>query len=764
MINSGHHPVIPPHVHSGTTPRNSGRHELKTPTNASVRASSVSAAKQERLEALRSERHRIMQMQTTILSRPRSVAGTPQAPVRSPAMGPRANPQPLVFQTHSSVPQDSQGPSNALAFEIEQLKQEISRLKLEVDRYRTMQSKDHGRIKELETDLDMISSERDRLQEQHQKDTASRGSDSRRFAEIQNELSLLRDRSNPETLEKLNQEIKNLRAAISREKDRVFVLMTEKQQLEEQLNDVRTTQFKAEQVQSELVSLRVQVSEFSEWKTERSSLVSQIESLKGENESLTKQLRSEKSQRLVLAARVDELQKFMENAETVIGTCDSNLSQRGSVVSSIPPLNEADIPTRRNTMEVSESFAPTRVVLPGVETRSMKTPEKQPVSLDLFSPPETGGDQSKRSTSLQYQPTLIASRPPESSFVDIEQRGSAKKLDESSQRLGSLLDTNDEGNDDGFGLIDQNSSPREVVASADAVILSRSPKNDIGEIFGAPSIDPWNTKPHSPALKYNVNDQAPPVEPPVPNYHQPQQGYVPVSQPQMQPAPANSHVKSQIPFAGSVPATRQVHAPVRAQGQVQAPVNAPLVAFKPAQTIQSSVSVTKAPAHSLIRPQGTAVPQRGFSPAASPAPTAQAPVMPVHPAFGGNRNATASPGPFANSIQPTHQPMQHMQQAHQPMQHMHPAHQPMQHAQPVNQPVQHAQPVNQPVQHAQHVHQPMHHAQPAQQGQPVNQVPRPTGFPGSISSVTPQQTNVFNPQAGYNPYPQQQRYGNGPFR
>ena len=730
MINSGHHAVVPPGAHSGPVipPASSGRHELKTPTNASVRASSVSAAKQERLEALRSERHRIMQMQTTILSRPRSVAGTPQAPIRSPAVGPRANPQPLVFQTHASVPQDGPVTSNALSYEIDQLKQEISRLKIEVDRYRSMQSKDHSRIKELETDLETISTERDRLHAQHQEVSTSRGSDSRRFAEIQNELNSLKERANPETLEKMNQEIKTLRVSISREKDRVFVLMTEKQQLEEQLNDVRTNQFKAEQLQSEVNSLRVQVSEYGEWKNDKNRLVCEIETLKNDNDSLTKQLRSEKSQRLVLAARVDELQKFMENADTIIGTTshDSTMSQRGSLVSSIVPPNEADIPTRRNTIEsVVGDFTPTRVVLPGVEPRtveSLKTPEKEEIVL---------GGESKRSAavsdSLQLQPTLItksSTHQPDNSFEDIEQRGSAKKLDHTDERLGSLFGA---PSDDGFGLVDipiatnqdlfvppPSYSPRDLAAAAITAVASHSPKNDISDIFGGPTsssnmVDSWNPqtvaphtqiKPQSPMMKYNVHQHPPPVDPsstftkapsPLSTF---QQHGMSLSQGNVFPKASLHHAPHIQPVAPGQHHTVPVsQGNVFPKASVQQPM-APVQVFKPVTHQQPQV-----PAHSLARPQVHNIPHRGMSPSSSPAATPQ-PAMPVHPAFGGNRSFVPP-------------------QQHQPVQQAH---------------------------------------------QPAPQFVRPSGFPGSINSVAPPAGNPVHPPGNQNSFPPQNRYGTGPFR
>ena len=454
----------------------------------------------------------------------------------------------------------------------------------------------------------------------------------------------------------------------------MFVLMTEKQQLEEQLNDVRTNQFRTDQVESEVVSLRFQVSEFGEWKSEKASLLAQLESLKADNDSVTRQLRSEKSQRLVLAARVDELQKYMENADTIIGTYESNVSQRGSLISSIPTTNEADIPTRRNTME-SGSFTPTRVVLPGIETRtvdSLRTPDAI-ASIDLLPPPVTGGGESKRS--LQYQPTLVATAQPDKTFVDIEERGSAKKLNESSERLGSLFGESDEG----FGLdtasFVPSFSPKEEPL---VVVASNSPKNDISDIFGGASgLESWApAKPASPAMKYNVHEQAPPIEP-----------YYPPTQ-----QPVNMFANAPLPAAQVPPSFQQAH-----------------VFKQPGQPVHHPVIGSQAHPHSLIRPQiMTPVPARGFSPSSSPISTTPQPTMPAHPAFGGNRTLVPSPGPF-------HIPAQHG------------------------------------VQHVQQPH-------------PVNQFPRPSGFPGSISSVSTTPNNNVNSQGGYNQYPQTQRYANGPFR
>jgi hypothetical protein len=220
----------------------------KGPASAAVRAPSVglSASKQERLEALRNERLRIMQAQASLLARPRSVgrsaAGTPFG--RS-----LASPPPTQTTVHLE--------------EIEKLKTEIRQLKINEEIAKE-------RIRELEAAL----------------------------------------RSDTST----GEEVAKLKQQLAREKDRVFTLATEKQRLEEELQESKIDKFRTEQLENEVKALKHQAKEAVHWKEERENLTKQLETMKKDNEVVRNQYKTEKSQRLVLAAKVEQLEKDLRDS------------------------------------------------------------------------------------------------------------------------------------------------------------------------------------------------------------------------------------------------------------------------------------------------------------------------------------------------------------------------------------------------------------------------------------------------------------------
>ena len=259
---------------------------LVTPRNsAAVRApsTSLSSSKQERLDALRNERLRIMQAQASLMARPRSVA-------RSSAVTPAVS-LPVVAD---SV--------------VEKLKDELRQARISED--------------------------------------------------------LLREK-NAETLAK--------------EKERVFVLASEKQKLEMEMRDLKMEKFRSEQLATEADALRHQLKESQNWKGEKESFVKQIEALKKDNDLLKHQVKNEKSQRLILAASLEQVQKELHDAT------------RSSILSSVP-----SVPERRPTMLDSET-------------------------IQIFSHSHSDLQRGvERVSSAQDLQTAV-------SFIDIEQRGSAKK-------------------------------------------------------------------------------------------------------------------------------------------------------------------------------------------------------------------------------------------------------------------------------------------------------------------------------------------------
>jgi hypothetical protein len=332
--------------------------------SAAIRAPStaLSATKQERLEALRNERLRIMQAQASLLARPRSVgrsaAGTP--------FGQRltASPGPLHME------------------ELERLKTEIRQLKINEEL-----SKE--KIRDLEAALKQID-------------------------------------------EKPSDELVRLRQQLSREKERVFTLSSEKQRLEQELQEAKIDKFRTEQLENEVKALKHQVRESTHWREEKDGLNKQIEAYRKEAEQARNQFKTEKSQRLVLAARVEQLEKDLRDvasenivpptferrptvlaAETVgVIAWKGELSTRNDAGTDYSPKNNhSDEPsTIRKVESYIDPFA-------AGEDEYIGTPEKHQPAPPVFEDRRTS----------------------EISFVDVEQRGSAKKTtgDEVSKPTGS---------------------------------------------------------------------------------------------------------------------------------------------------------------------------------------------------------------------------------------------------------------------------------------------------------------------------------------
>ena len=300
---------------------------LTTPKGpAAVRApsSALSASKQERLEALRNERLRIMQAQASLLARPRSVgrsaAGTPFG--RS-----LASPPPSQATVHLE--------------EIEKLKSEIRQLKINEELAKE-------KIAELEAAL-----------RRHRAEDGS-----------------------------TNDEINRLKQQLTREKDRVFTLATEKQRLEEELQETKIEKFRNEQLENEVKALKHQVTEAGHWKEERESLKQVIETIKKDGEIVRNQYKTEKSQRLVLAAKVEQLEKELrfDRRPTVLA------AETIGVVTWKGPS-----PKHVATEVSPHSDATSSVTLPGIDSR-----RPQPTR-------EASGEHLNEPTARRIQPTREAS-------------------------------------------------------------------------------------------------------------------------------------------------------------------------------------------------------------------------------------------------------------------------------------------------------------------------------------------------------------------
>jgi hypothetical protein len=267
---------------------------------SAVRAPSAapSASKQERLEALRHERLRIMQAQASLLARPRSVA-------RSSA------------GTPFTRPQASPGPSE----EIDKLKSEIRQLKIN-------EEMSEERVKELETALSKIqqpSEENDRLRQQ-----------------------------------------------LAREKEKVFALMAEKQRLEEEVQSMKVDKFRTEQLESEVRALKVQIKESGSWREERDRLNKESDSVRKELEMARNQYKTEKSQRLVLAAKIEQLEKDLRDAENVkIETVPFERRPTVLAAETVGVIAWKG-PSPRN---MATDYSPKSVTLPGIASKTVRIQE-----------------------------------------------------------------------------------------------------------------------------------------------------------------------------------------------------------------------------------------------------------------------------------------------------------------------------------------------------------------------------------------------------
>ena len=293
---------------------------LSTPKGPSGAAVALSAEKQERLEALRNERLRIMQAQASLMARPRSVN-------RSSTGTPFGRPTPPPPSTLASLE------------EIDRLKSEIRQLKINEELCKE-------KIRDMETAL----------------------------------------RSSTDDVDKVRQQL-------IREKER-------KEKLEQELEELKVDRFRTEQLEDEVKALKHQVKE------ERESLARQIETLEMEKEAVRHQYKSEKSQRLILAARVEELEKELSDAGSSSFTKRPTILANETVVS---PVSEVKLPgvESRQTIEHSSS-----------SPKSVKR-------IESFVDPFAAGEDEYVATPMKQ--VQEQQNQPETSFVDVEQKGSTRK-------------------------------------------------------------------------------------------------------------------------------------------------------------------------------------------------------------------------------------------------------------------------------------------------------------------------------------------------
>ena len=332
---------------------------LVTPKGTSaVRApSALSAAKQDRLDALRSERMRIMQAQASLMARPRSVnrsaAGTP-------------------FGRTLASPAPNE--------ELDRLKAEIRQLKINEELAKE-------RISGLEKALDQAQAS----------------------AAVPTDTS---------AVDKLKQQL-------AREKERVFSLATEKQKLEEELHAVRLDRFRSEQLENEV---RVLKANAAKWEADRELMSKQLETLRKEHDALRNQYKTEKSQRLVMAASLEQLERDLVDA---------------SRVSSIAPIERRPTMLEPETIRVFQLSAqvPASAALgePGnassvIAERGDSTRLAERMGERAESPKMSLPGVSARTSNGPFDENTTPTKPleqrrvSETSFVDVEQRGSARKM------------------------------------------------------------------------------------------------------------------------------------------------------------------------------------------------------------------------------------------------------------------------------------------------------------------------------------------------
>ena len=711
-------------------------HGLTTPRSVPVRApsSSLSAAKQERLETLRSERLKIMQMQTSILSRARSTAGTPRS---------IATPPPMLFRTAPAQSVDNG--------EVDRLHGEIRQLKINEELTRE-------RVAALEAEVRRVESDKERLSKQL--------SDSH--------ISAKPPAGSEEAIDKLKQQL-------AREKDRVFVLCTEKQKLEEEVQDLRVERFNAQKLAAEVDALKHQLGESSDWHSEKANLVSEVDALRQANETLSRQAKTEKSQRLVLQAKLEQMQKELDDSSRAE-------HKRASTVSSIPPLIDRRMTVDSEAIkEMTAASVKAPITLPGVISTSNS-------AFEIATPPsqknrtgdasnrrvdEAAGDWYNQQTSVDEEPLAVKASP---SFVDVEQRGSAKKpMVQEEGSSASLADMFSEQSSDVGALfgggntnqwapaepawIQQEAAPaweqsqqewapeQHLQSNSHANHPATShPVPQANQPYGAPShMAPSHTTSLHAGSSYAAPLQAPPA------YGNQAYGAQPHAAPSYAAQPSQPSPKNAAPsYMQQSYASPKNAAPGYTGHQQSHPSPAQTMPqFKPAVPVGPKVlgetafqQQPKAPAvHPIIsRTNAGGIPKNrsplGGSPSSTPAPAHQ-PSQPMHPAFSGGKSPSARQGAYPP----------------QPVQQQHPSHQGYAPQQP-QAPQQYSP--QQPQSYASQGYG----AQPQQQyapQQPQQNYAPQQQFGGQQSQqpygAQPQQYGTQAPQQPYAAQPPQQQYG-----
>jgi hypothetical protein len=225
--------------------------------------------------------------------------------------------------------------------------------------------------------------------------------------------------------------VHQLKLQLSKERERIAALSSEKHRLEEELRGLKVDKFRAEQLEHEVKVLRHQLAEAGSWKEDREGLSRTIDTLKKENEAVRNQYKSEKSQRLVLAARIEELEKELK---------DSMDMSRQSFAKRPTMLAEETVgviafkgPSPRH---VSTDVSPrASVKLPGIEARKAEVKR-----VESFVDPFAAGEMEEYLETPQKDiSNIIEPKTNETSFLDVEQRGSAKKLLSTKEASGADL-------------------------------------------------------------------------------------------------------------------------------------------------------------------------------------------------------------------------------------------------------------------------------------------------------------------------------------
>lgn len=635
--------AAPPAASIGlTTPRG--------PAGAAVRAPSaaLSASKQERLEALRNERLRIMQMQSSILSRPRTAMGT--TPGRS-----IATPPPLMFRNTPMKEMGNENVNSTAAFE------EISRLKDEIRQLKINEELARERMQELESAVARAQEEKNRIQ---------------RELKANERPSVNAD------------EVAKLKQQLTREKDRVFVLCTEKQKLEEEVHDLKIERFSAEKTLAEIEVLKARLEDAGDWDNVKASLEAEVETLRRDNDTFKRDLKNEKSQRLVLLARIEELEKQVRDQKRIIDSTPVSEGVTGfkriSVVSSIPPADDHMDDTR------AEFFAPEneppKISLPGIIPAASRhsQDELSSTSPRLAAQPITPPPMSNKSSARHDQHWYPEQPAAPSFYDDVEKRGSAKKdyIDEKAPTdVGDLF---------GGGSVSAEVGSTEAQAGDIGDLFGNSPPKQKDTWGAASSTDDWMSSSQPQQSTDQWGASTPYQETPPDNQWGAQQSWN--QQPQKQPSPKSqpwSQTQPPVQQWNHVPQAVQVQQPTHQWNQpVQQPQPAaqqqwnqqwqaaPQQVQQPSwnqpQPAQQQTWNQPAPAsqpHPLVRPGG--IPARSpasSSPSATPGLAAHQPMpahAPMHPAFGGHRSPAGRPGTASPQVYPQQQVPQQYNPQHQ---------------------------------------------------------------------------------------------------